>query len=259
MAAYFAQTDVARLLLDHAANHGREEIVRLLLEQGADVEECDANGCTPLHHAAGRGHPGTAALLLARGASIAAPDKQQDVGAHVDDRDEDDYTSLLWAAKKGHLSISRLLLERGASISARTKHHATPLTVAAYSGREEIGACVGDSQEGYLGIARLLLRHGATPLTIAAYNGRESIVRLLLDNDAPVEECNESGRTSLHFAAQQGHLSIVSLLLARGACSTPLTLAVSTGREDILSMDLTASLTYSSNEAPPSPREPTDT
>jgi ankyrin repeat protein len=56
----------AILLSDGGPAH--QEIVRLLLEAGADPEQPDADGVTPLVHARGRGHDEIVALLLEAGA-----------------------------------------------------------------------------------------------------------------------------------------------------------------------------------------------
>lgn len=56
--------------LTYACAAGHEEVVRVLLEQGADVEHHNENGHTPLMEAASGGHVGVAKILLAHGAGI---------------------------------------------------------------------------------------------------------------------------------------------------------------------------------------------
>jgi microcompartment protein CcmK/EutM len=56
--------------LHSAAGTGNEELVILLLEEGAGVNASDVSGATPLHEAAKRGHLKVPTLLLAHGAYV---------------------------------------------------------------------------------------------------------------------------------------------------------------------------------------------
>ncbi|KAH7024698.1 uncharacterized protein B0I36DRAFT_274320, partial [Microdochium trichocladiopsis] len=58
-----------------AASQGRESIVRLLVEQGADLESRDHNSRTALMWASHNGHMDTVALLVDNGSEIDAHDK----------------------------------------------------------------------------------------------------------------------------------------------------------------------------------------
>ncbi len=93
LAAHFGHADVVRLLLERgadvarrarhehiqvqpihaAAATGRTEIVRLLLDRGAPVDDAQPGGFTALHAAAQNGDAELLRLLLARGASADAP------------------------------------------------------------------------------------------------------------------------------------------------------------------------------------------
>lgn len=56
--------------LHHAAVGGYEEVVKALIESGANVEEQNENGHTPLMEAASAGHVAVAQILLGSGAGI---------------------------------------------------------------------------------------------------------------------------------------------------------------------------------------------
>ncbi|KAI0547867.1 hypothetical protein F4679DRAFT_344417 [Xylaria curta] len=90
-----------------AAEGGHVEIMRLLLIRGADIEAKDCNGQTPLLVAAENGHVATIQLLLDRGANI----EQTDVWG---------YTPLQWAARYGYEKVVELLLDRGARIGKKS-------------------------------------------------------------------------------------------------------------------------------------------
>lgn len=89
--------------LHAAVSTQRTEIVRLLLDRGADIERRDRFGRTPLHWAVTCGHPDMAALLL-------------ECGAHREPVDARGYTPLWWARHGAHDAVVRLLLEGGANV-----------------------------------------------------------------------------------------------------------------------------------------------
>jgi ankyrin repeat protein len=60
-------------LVSHAAKNGDEAMVNLLLDRGADVQEINIHGQTPLHEAVRKGHRDVVVCLLNRGANILAP------------------------------------------------------------------------------------------------------------------------------------------------------------------------------------------
>jgi ankyrin repeat protein/tetratricopeptide (TPR) repeat protein len=124
-----------RTALHAAAGNGQEAVVQLLLEKEADVEAKDMYGRTPLHLAAEQGHKAVVRLLLGKGADIEAKDKDRE-------------TALEWAAGNGHEAVVLSLLESGADVSARDSDGLTALDWALGSGREAV--------------VWLLLDHGAS-------------------------------------------------------------------------------------------------
>jgi predicted LPLAT superfamily acyltransferase len=110
------------------------------------------------------------------------------------------------------------------------------------------------SQEGHVGVVRLLLdkgarmdkpnKNGTTPLFIASQGGYVDIVRLLLDNGARVDKAMNDGGTPLMIASYRGHLKIVRLLIDNGAQAdkvsnkgyTALSLAKKKGHNEIVKL-----------------------
>jgi len=92
--------------LNRAADEGHVESVRLLLRRGADVNDRDQSGQTPLLKASLNGHLQCVEALLQAGAD---PNLQTTSG----------FTGLMHAAYKGYAEIVRLSLEHGADLRLR--------------------------------------------------------------------------------------------------------------------------------------------
>lgn len=124
--------------LYRAAVDGHHEIVRLLLEYGADPDRPSGGPeeGLPLCAAACWGHAETVQALI-------------EGGADPDAREEGGWTALLWAAATGDLESADILLDAGADPDLADDDGDTPLTLAAL-----VGA---------YGIVWSLLEHGADP------------------------------------------------------------------------------------------------
>ena len=95
------------------------EIVRLLLQRGADINAQDEFGRSALMIAADAGYLETVKLLL-------------DWEANVHLKDTRGNTALMRAAWKGHLEIVKALMDRGADVNGTDeKHGYTALLLAA--------------------------------------------------------------------------------------------------------------------------------
>jgi len=107
-----------RTLLHNAAGAGRAEVVRRLLELGADPNAPDGGGHAPLYSVsngcAANGGDVVRALVRA-GARVDAADGVQKC------------TALHMAARRGNVSVGRALVECGANVNAVDRSGATPL------------------------------------------------------------------------------------------------------------------------------------
>jgi uncharacterized protein len=135
-----------RTPLMFSSQGGRVEVVRWLLDQGADIDESDRGGQTALCLACSAARPAVVKLLLERGADPAIADR---LG----------WTPLMAASSQGHLVVLRWLLAHPsgeATVNHRNCVGKTALWWACHNGR--------------VGAARMLLASGADP-TIAADDG----------------------------------------------------------------------------------------
>lgn len=184
--------EVMRYLLDHgadpnkqyssgfaalhcAATKGRAEAAKLLLSSGASVDIASCDG-TPLHFAAARGKIGVMKVLLEHHAD---PNKVSEIGGTP-------LSETLCATEKGlpesiSLKCVKLLVEAGADVNP-TKT-ATPLVIAATYGLTD---CV-----------KYLLKAGADPniprsccgtkpIQLAAISGSRKLVELLFPLTSPI-------------------------------------------------------------------------
>jgi ankyrin repeat protein len=162
-------------LLFPVCGYGRGDLLRLLVEAGANVNAADSAGYTPLWVAAKNGNAGTVKMLLEAGANVnPAPGPFVGrPGKWEDDYYSDHCSTPLWvAAERGHAEVVKLLLEAGAIVDVVP--NGTPVT----------------------------------PLWIASKNGHAHVVKLLLEAGADVEARNRDGATPLWAA--RGHTNVAA-------------------------------------------------
>ena len=111
--------------LMYAAANGHVEVLRVLLEGGANAERTNANQRTALHRAAWNGYLEACRLLLDWGAKVNPVDKWKDTPLHD-------------AAWNGHLSVVKLLVERGADVRLRNANGRNARDLARIWGRKEM-------------------------------------------------------------------------------------------------------------------------
>lgn len=181
--------------LARAALIGNEDLIRALLQHGADCNDKDPKGNTALKNAISAGRGGTAFILLHAGAKLA--------GGEV-----------FAAFHGGNAELVRILLERGADLNSTGPGGETVLEAACSSGcfsllkelTSKHGKLCYDSgalcaavflgpkaEPGLIDELLELRSHGvrnpileATALSIAAYSGQESLFERLLHCDHPV-------------------------------------------------------------------------
>ena len=107
-----------------ASKNGHEDIVKVLIEKGVDIDTKDDYGCTSLYYAALKGHAELVDLLIENGAEI---DIRSNCGG----------TALVQAVFFGHTDIAKTLIDNGANINV-TIHGDTLVNFATKNGYEDL-------------------------------------------------------------------------------------------------------------------------
>ena len=154
------------------------EIVKMLLEAGADVNKPTTTGSTPLRGAAFNGHCDVMEVLITKGADL---NYANVVGQ----------SPLLIAVMRGHLKATELLLDKGADCNQRTIHNHSVVHLAAGKGHLEILKMLldrGISPQFYLDHDYKNFRESACPVILAASTGKMDAVETLCAlKDCPPE------------------------------------------------------------------------
>ena len=177
-----------------------EDVARLLITSGANINLCTVSGWAALHYAAEYGSLRIVELLIGHGTNPNVTNKYRSTALHL-------------AAKNGAPKVVELLLRHSANPNLTNKNGWTALHVAVNNHSLEI--------------VDLLLRHGANPdvtinngrtaMHLAARHGHKEIVQSLLAYDAILDARDEEGWNALHNAAKNGHEPTAQLLLAYNA------------------------------------------
>lgn len=251
-AATVGSIETMRLILDNGANvnaktHGGMTAlmsavsdlakVRLLVERGADVNTATATGRTALQLAAMGGSSGPIVrYLLEHRANARAVDSGN-------------VTTLLAATLGNDTESIRLLVEAGVDVNEATKgtdvgdfSGTTPLTYAAMAGNVEAVRLLlarGAKANAVTGPPNATVKNGTialgnfTPLLLASAFGPEAVVKDLVAAGADVNVKDARGMTPLMLAVSSDHgdLAVVRTLLSGGAKLDPKSLTGETAMD----------------------------
>ncbi len=183
-----------------AASRGHAELVKLLIDAGADVHAKDPSSWTALARAAQKGHVDAMKQLIA-------------AKANVDVRGIGGWTILHDIVTSENTEAARVLIEAGAHVNAKSTMGTTVLKKAVESGHPEMVKLL--IQAGANVHARN--KNSSTLLHIASANCRSEVVKVLIEAGALIDTKDLRGQTALHNAASAGHSEVVKLLLAANA------------------------------------------
>lgn len=203
-----------------AAKHNSSSVVDVLLKQGSYVNVRSNKGWTALMYAAAHNSSETVRLLIESGASI-----------NIRNRDGD--TALMLALRSKKNSSAHTLLHAWARVNVRNSSRETPLIIAL---KEGAGTRVIEMLLDRRARVNDRDRKQRTPLMYAMMNGREDAAREIMEERVKYDRKDREGRTALIYGLQEGVSDkIISLMMYKGAPvneadergNTPLMYAVS--------------------------------
>ncbi len=230
--------------LVYAARSNALDVVRQLLEAGADVNQVTGYGWSPLLAATQNRNYQLGAFLIENGAdvNIANDGGWTPLYLATDNRNIEDGDYPVRDPDMDDMEYITLLLESGADTNARMVDSTETRTVFTNQWLDEEGATAffRASQSGDIDLMHLLLEYGAdpfinttlnvTPLQVAAGIGwvegvtqehstakTVEAVQLLLDLGIDPNVQADTGRTALHGAAHKGATEVVQMLVDAGA------------------------------------------
>jgi ankyrin repeat protein len=250
--AVAATASAQSALADRIAAGDRRAALAMIAD-GADVNQAQPDGSTPLHWAVYRVDRELVAALLKKraranvvnhyGASpLTEAARLADVNlitllleadADPNAANEDGQTALMLAARTGNVAVGRMLLEHGADVNRREQYH-------------DQSALMWAAAEGHTAMVELLVSKGAdvsararandwdtqisseprvqyrpagglTPLLYAARAGCLGCVEAIVKGGADVDRPNPDGMTPMIMALDNGSPVVARYLLDRGA------------------------------------------
>jgi ankyrin repeat protein len=179
------------------------EVVRMILERGADPTVQDKDGRTPFHLASSKGTCGSVRMILERGADPTVQDK-------------DGRTPFHEASRRGHVEVVRMTSRAGhrSDSAGQGRPDTIPLGVA-------LGTC---------GSVRMILEQGADP-TVQDNDGRTPFhFASWMGTCGSDSDDSRAGRRSdsagqgrldtIPRGVARGHVEVVQMILEQGADPT---------------------------------------
>lgn len=181
-------------------------IAKLLLKNGANVNEKMNHGLTALHEAIKQRAEKCVDLLLTHGAEVNAKDIYSKTPLHLAAR-------LNYLDEQTMDKVVKLLLDNGANVNDYTNLGETAFHCAIVNGNEKL--------------VRLFLNYGAdvntknydgkSPLHFAVQYSNKNIVKLLLDRGAEIDDRTNDGKLALHVAVAVEDENMIKILLEYNA------------------------------------------
>jgi ankyrin repeat protein len=242
----------AQTLADRIQSGDRKAALAMIAA-GADVNQAQPDGTTPLHWAAYRVDRELVLTLLKKGARADAVNKYGasplaeavrvasaelvgmilEAGADANVANEDGQTALMLAARTGDVAVAKLLVQHGADVNRREhfKDQSAVMWAAGESKADMVAFLVSkgadltvraratDWPTQITNEPRVQYRPtgGLTPLLYAARAGCLGCAKAMLDAGADTDRPNPDGMTPMMMALDNGYPAVARYLLDHGA------------------------------------------
>lgn len=193
--------------LHEACQCSQRDNVKVLLEEGADVNVIKRADWTPLMLACAKTQGSESVeivkMLLEKKALVNLVNK-------------DGWNALHLVSRDGNLGVFRLLIANGANPDAVTNNSRTVLHIAALHGNIDIVKEILQLQK--LENIDVIDKCGNTPLHEAVLGGHKAIYQFLIDHKSDINRVNSVGYSVVHFAASVGSLEMLRYLVSEHNC-----------------------------------------
>eukprot|EP00833_Pecoramyces_ruminatium_P007190 jgi/Orpsp1_1/1181222/evm.model.c7180000076346.1 len=197
----YAETPIFYALLN-----GNENIVKYLIEQGADINKKNYNNETPIFYACKSGDESLVTYFT---------EYEENININTNIKNNNEKKQKLYPDKNRNENLVKYLVDLGADINLENNDSETPLFYACKSGNEnivkylikKIGLDINKEND-----------FGETPLFYAIESGNEDLVKYLVEElRANINKKNKSGETPIFYAYKNENENMVKYLIEHGA------------------------------------------
>nr|CAD7453252.1 unnamed protein product [Timema tahoe] len=179
------------------ADYGHLNIVKCLVDKGADINQPNRDGFNPLQVATRSGHLEVVHFLVGLKQNF-----KESLGEHI---------ILLIASENGHINIVNYLLDL-IDVNTVDSEGCTALHAAVRGGQLEVAQLLV-KRNAHINCKDV---HGYTALKYCVRNGRLDVLEFLVKNNGDINLSDENQVNLLHHAARAGQLENVKYLLKFG-------------------------------------------